>query len=88
MLKPKLKYEDAHLCNHQVPYTNQLFGDDVSKAAKEIEANIGIKMQQYGPYRGFGGNNRRGRAGFCGCFRNCSQGIARGQWYSSGSSWH
>lgn len=35
--KPELKYEYAHLCNHQSPYTNQLIGEDVSKADKEIE---------------------------------------------------
>ncbi|KAH3876428.1 hypothetical protein DPMN_000268 [Dreissena polymorpha] len=35
-----LKYEYAHLCNQQLPYTNQLFGDDVSKAAKEKEAEL------------------------------------------------
>ena len=47
LLKPELKNEYSHLCNHTVPYTCQLFGDDVSKAAKEIEdaAKIGNKMQ-------------------------------------------
>ena len=29
LLKLELKDEDAHLCNHTLPFTNELFGDDV-----------------------------------------------------------
>ena len=36
-LQPELKYEYAHLGNHSVPFTSELFGDDVSKQAREIE---------------------------------------------------
>ena len=84
LLKPELKYEYAHLCNHQVPYTNHLFGDDVSKAAKEIEdaAKIGNKMQQYGAYRGF----RGGRPGLRSRFRTRARGIGRGRGYYQGSA--
>jgi hypothetical protein len=59
LLKVELKCEYTYLCNHQIPYTNQLFGDDVSNAAKEIEdaAKIGNRMQ-YGNYRGYSGSYR------------------------------
>ena len=89
LLKPELKYEYTHLCNHQVPYTNQLFGDDVSKAAKEIEdaAKIGNRMQ-YGNYRGYSGSFRGGRAGFRGRFRSRPRGIGRGRGYYPGSAGH
>lgn len=37
IIKPELKYEYLHLCVQSVPYTAWLFGDDISKTAKEIE---------------------------------------------------
>lgn len=86
LLKPELRNEFTHLCNHQLPYTNQLFGDDVSKAAKEIEdcAKIGNKIQ-YGSNRGFG-SYRSGRFGFRSRFRRPrgSRGIGRGYMQSGG----
>ncbi|XP_060587407.1 uncharacterized protein LOC132742916 [Ruditapes philippinarum] len=61
LLKPEMRNEYNHLCTHSLPYTSQLFGDDVSKTAKEIEecSRIGHKLQ-YGPVRG----SFRGRPGF------------------------
>lgn len=46
-LKPELKREYGHLCTHSIPYTSELFGDDVSKTAKEIEdcAKLGHRLQ-------------------------------------------
>ena len=35
--KPELMSEYLHLCSHSVPFTKWLFGDDVSKTAKDIE---------------------------------------------------
>ena len=61
LLKPEMRNEYSHLCTHSLPYTDQLFGDDVSKTAKEIEecSRMGHKLQ-YGPTRG----SFRGRPGF------------------------
>ncbi|XP_060566711.1 uncharacterized protein LOC132725590 [Ruditapes philippinarum] len=49
-LRPELKADYANLCNHSYPFTSELFGDDVSKAAKDIEDcnKMGNRMQ-YGP---------------------------------------
>ena len=76
LLKPEMRNEYAHLCTHSLPYTNQLFGDDVSKTAKEIEecSKIGYKLQ-YGSGRGQQGHFRprggrvRGRGVSRGGFR-------------------
>ena len=48
MLKPKLKAEHKHLCNHNRAFTTHLFGDDISKSAREIEdsAKISQKVMQ------------------------------------------
>lgn len=37
LLKPELKEEYVPLCNHSLPFAEELFGGDVSKAAREIE---------------------------------------------------
>ena len=37
LIKPDLCWDSVHLCAHSLPYINFLFGDDVSKSAKEIE---------------------------------------------------
>ena len=36
-LKPAIQAEFGHLCSSTVPYTNWLFGDDVSKNVKDIK---------------------------------------------------
>ncbi|KAH3844456.1 hypothetical protein DPMN_086714 [Dreissena polymorpha] len=33
-LKPVINRDYNNLCNHRIPYTNFLFGDDISKSAK------------------------------------------------------
>jgi flagellin-specific chaperone FliS len=45
--KPELMSEYLHLCSHSVPFTKWLFGDDVSKTAKDIEdcSKIGNKLR-------------------------------------------
>lgn len=73
LIKPDLRWDYVHLCAHSVPYTENLFGDDVSKSAKEIETcnklgrNIGRGHGGRGgwPPRGGGGGYRhvRGRGG-------------------------
>lgn len=57
-LKPDLRDEYKHLCNHSLPFTDCLFGDDVSKTAREIEEcnKMGTRMQFAYPVRA-----RRGR---------------------------
>jgi len=78
LLRPELKREYSHLCTHSLPVTKELFGDDISKTAREIEdsAKIGFKMSgQYG--RG----NYRGRPMFRGRARGYGQMRGRGQSY-------
>ena len=74
LIKPELRYEYLHLCAQSVPYTAWLFGDDISKTAKEIEdcSKIGNKLynNRGGSYRGrmrgrFRGRSRaRGRSSY------------------------
>ena len=60
-LRSELKREYNHLCNHSRPYTKFLFGDDVSKSAREIEdcSKISNRMFQDKPNPFRGGRNRR-----------------------------
>lgn len=68
LLKPELKREFSHLCNHSIPYTNWLFGDDVSKTVKEIEesSRMGHKVHHgsYSSYPKRGVMRGRFRGGF------------------------
>ena len=68
IIKPELKSEYSHLCKPSVPFTSELFGDDVSKTAKELEDSVkmGHKIQ-HGSVRVYG----RGRPGSV--FTNYSQ---------------
>lgn len=36
-MKPEITTEYVSLCSHSVSYTNNLFGDDVSKVAKDMK---------------------------------------------------
>lgn len=76
LLRPELKREYSHLCTHSLPVTKELFGDDVSKTAREIEdfAKIGSKLSGQPSYRG----GFKGRSGFRGRFRG-----SRGRGYMS-----
>ena len=84
-LKPDLKEEYAHFCNHAVRFTTELFGDDVSKQAKKIEDSnkIGNRLQRGSNYsfRGRPGRQLRGRARGRGW-------PSRGRPYGSGYSPH
>ena len=67
-MKPDLDANYVHLCAQSVPYTSYLFGDDVSKAAKDIEdtRKIGSRL---GGYRGrpfYRGGRGRGFPEFSG----------------------
>lgn len=69
-LKPELMSEYLHLCSHSVPFTKWLFGDDVSKTAKDIEdcSKLGNKLR-FGRGRGGyrdGRSHRGGRGGYRG----------------------
>lgn len=84
-MKPDLDYNYVHLCAQSVPYTSFLFGDDVSKAAKDIEDTRKIGNRLGGSYtrpfiRGGRGRGPRGR-GFRGGFRGASRGGFRGNGY-------
>ncbi|KAH3694897.1 hypothetical protein DPMN_082339 [Dreissena polymorpha] len=77
LLKPEMRNEYAHVCTHSLPYTSQLFGDDVFKAAKEIKecSRLGFKLH-YGTGRG----SFRGRSGFRPIVRaGMSRGAFRGR---------
>lgn len=81
-MKPDVNSNYGHLCAQSVPYTSLLFGDDVSKAAKDVEETrkIGNRMSGLGFPRGRGyyrggrgrGSRRGGRyrRGFRGGFRS------------------
>jgi hypothetical protein len=66
-IRSELNSEYTHLCAHTQPYTTFLFGDDVSKTAKDIEDCSKIANHIYygrGSSRGRGRFNRgRGRFG-------------------------
>ncbi|WAR05796.1 hypothetical protein MAR_021165 [Mya arenaria] len=53
-LRPELKQEYSHLCSQSRPFTKFLFGDDISKSAKEIKdcSKISYKMFQNRVFRG------------------------------------
>ncbi|XP_060572556.1 uncharacterized protein LOC132730607 [Ruditapes philippinarum] len=53
-LRPEMSKEYTHLCSQSRPFTKFLFGDDVSKSAKEIEdcSKISNKMFDRRPFRG------------------------------------
>ena len=61
--RPQLNKEYSHLCNHNRPYTSFLFGDDVSKDAREIEdcSKISNKIITNRPPRGTFNYRRIGR---------------------------
>ena len=44
--KPGLKYKYTHLCNRSVPFTSELFGDDVSKREIEDINKLGTWIQK------------------------------------------
>jgi hypothetical protein len=85
-MKPDLDANYVHLCAQSVPYTSYLFGDDVSKAAKDIEdtRKIGSRL---GGYRGRpfyrGGRGRGFRRGFPGILRGRRGGYHGGFTYRS-----
>ncbi|XP_045188719.2 uncharacterized protein LOC123546483 [Mercenaria mercenaria] len=52
LMKPEIKSEYSHLCNHSLPFTKELFGDDISKTTKEIEDCAKISNKIRGGFRG------------------------------------
>lgn len=86
LIKPELRYEYLHLCAQSVPYTAWLFGDDISKTAKEIEdcSKIGHKLQysnRGGTFRGrmrdrLRGRRPRGRGNYSNSAYNPSYGYS------------
>ena len=54
LIRPELKFEYKKLCLETVPFTSELFGDEVEKTAKEVEemSKIGQKMHFTKSYRG------------------------------------
>ena len=101
LIKPELRYEYLHLCAQTVPYTSWLFGDDISKTAKEIEdcSKIGHKLQynnRGGSFRGrmrgrFRGRRPRGRGNYSNYAYNPNYGYSNrnsggsGQFYPKNS---
>ncbi|XP_053373549.1 uncharacterized protein LOC128546615 [Mercenaria mercenaria] len=53
-LRPEMSKEYTHLCSQSRPFTKFLFGDDVSKSAKELEdcSKISNRMFDRRPFRG------------------------------------
>ena len=82
ILKPHIATSFKHLCSSTVPFTADLFGDDISKTVKEIQEvnKLSGLANARGRGRGRGGYNRgynnRGRGGG---FR----GRARGSSYNT-----
>lgn len=61
LIKPEMSRDYVHLCSQSNEYTNFLFGDDISKKAKEIEdcSKISYKIQGGNRYNSYGANNSR-----------------------------
>ena len=77
LIKPDLSYDYLHLCAHSLPYTDMLFGDDVSKSVRDIEScnKLGSCISRSGFRGGFRGGFRSGRrGGFRGGFRGGRRG--------------
>ena len=80
--RPDLSNEYFHLCSSSVPYTNLIYGDDISKKVSDIDSvnKIGKRV---GSGRGFGYGRyprRYGRAGFRHSLRGGrSRGSTRGR---------
>ena len=81
-LRPELNRDYSHLCSYLRPYTSQLFGDDVSKSARELEdcSKISNKMFQNKPFRGGPTRRRmtRGAFRFRGGYTRGARGAAAG----------
>jgi hypothetical protein len=90
-MKPALKREYATLCATDLPITDNLFGDDLSKTLKDIRQvnKVGKDSGRYqghsrdqskngGRFRGYNRGNRRSGRGFypCGQFRGAWQNNA------------
>ncbi|KAK3095831.1 hypothetical protein FSP39_019712 [Pinctada imbricata] len=84
LIKPEMRYGYGHLCASSVPYTKWLFGDDVSKKAKEIEdcSKIAYKIQHN--TRGY---SSRGRGYMRGRSRGRFRGRSRGSYSSPSQSY-
>ena len=80
-LKPVIQSDFGHLCSTSVPYTNMLFGDDVSKNVKDIQDMERLKKMvkkssfgpshshrggRFNPYPRSRGRGFRGRGSFRG----------------------
>ncbi|ESO83950.1 hypothetical protein LOTGIDRAFT_155255 [Lottia gigantea] len=84
LMKPDMRGEYLHLCSQNLKYTDSLFGDDVSKTAKDISDCSRIS-NKIGAFQGRGGRGRsiRGR-GFRGrFFRGHYRGRSSGGFYGS-----
>lgn len=77
LIKPDLSYDYLHLCAHSLPYTDMLFGGDVSKSIRDIEScsKLGSRISRRGLSGGVRGGFRGGRCGeFRGRFRDGRRG--------------
>ena len=56
LLRPELKFKYRSLCNSSLPVTDLLFGEDLTKATKEVEDRnkISSKLSTPFQYRGLG----------------------------------
>lgn len=80
LMRPEMQNDYAHLCSHSVEFTSFLFGDDVSKTAKQIEdcSKISYKIGR-GGRRGSGYFYGRGRGGRRGRGARGGRGVGRGR---------
>ena len=85
-LKPAINRDYSYLCNHRIPFTRLLFGDDVSKSAKEIEDTSKLSNRLTFSQRPFRGGPMRRRMGRSSRFRGGYGRGSRGAYYAEAST--
>lgn len=73
-IKPDLSQDFLHLCSPSVPFTNYLFGDNVTQTVNDIQSINKVSNRVGGRGRGFRGRTRHQS-------RNTGRGRGRGRTY-------
>jgi hypothetical protein len=83
-MRPSISSDYSHLCAASVPFTNALFGDDVTKVIKEISDDNRLNSKAFNQGRGRG----RGGRGYRGFRRGRGRGFGRGRGRARGRGYN